>query len=133
MQAVGAPLPELYGVGDDTKAAPVFRARNLLVLILRAQVGDPLFQLFAPGDHLALARRARAELAADGTAMEVGVGLLRRDRLDPSLDANLALHLWPEEGQRRPGDIRQLVAFAAPIVGVEDEAALVRPFEQHHS
>lgn len=76
---------------------------------------------------------SRAELAAPGAAGEVVAGLLGGDFLGAAVDDQLAVEGAPEHDE---GDVRvggDVVAFAAVVVGEEDEAAVFDAFEQHHA
>ena len=62
VQAVLVRFPELDALGRQSKAAPVRRAGHLAAVELRGVVGEPLFELFAAGEHLRLIRSPRSEL-----------------------------------------------------------------------
>lgn len=66
--------------------------------------------------------------------VEVNLTFLAAQPLRDALDANLPLHLPPEEGQRRlrvAGDVLRL--FGRAPIGVYDEARVVEFLEVHHA
>src|SRR3546814_20671252 len=66
------------------------------------------------------------------SAGEICVGFLRADGFDAPFDADLAAQRLPVEAKRSLGIGGQFSAFTALIIGVEDEAAIIMPLEQHH-
>ena len=64
--------------------------------------------------------------------MEVGVALGIADFLHPALNAHHALQLDPMELQGGKRVARELLAFAALVVGEPHDAARVVAFDQHH-
>src|SRR6185437_13485601 len=133
VQAAGASLPEFDHLRNHTEPAPVRRAWNLVVGVSLFERAIGPLQVSAAADHLALRRGPCAKLAACGAAVEVSVGLGGGDPLHRPLHAHLALQQHPEEDQRCARIRRQLCAFAALIIGVEEKAARVQPFEQRHT
>src|SRR3546814_8781926 len=79
-----------------------------------------------------LCRSPCAQLRITGTAGEICVGFLRADGFDAPFDADLAAQRLPVEAKRSLGIGGQFSAFPALIIGVEDEAAIIMPLEQHH-
>src|SRR5437879_5629918 len=69
-------VPELDGLGQQPVPAPERRARHVLVLVSRVQLGHEILEDPAALDHLALARRPRAQLAGPGPVAPVALGLL---------------------------------------------------------
>jgi hypothetical protein len=67
---------------------------------------------------------------AAGTGAEVGVAFSGADPGDGALDADLPFERVPEEDQRGLRVGEQVVAFAAFVVGEEDEAAFIKRAEQ---
>jgi len=84
VQAVGAALPQLDGVGPQAVAAPVVRPRDV-AREAPVHLPHPLLELLPVPDHRALGRRPRTELGAARAGGEVGVGLLGGQPLDRTL------------------------------------------------
>src|SRR4051794_28383727 len=80
VEAVGAALPELDGIGPQAQPAPALGARNG-VRIASGRLVEGLLEHLARRDDLGLGARQRAELRAVGTRGEVGVVLGGRERL----------------------------------------------------
>src|SRR6266511_2689823 len=93
VQPAGAALPELDRLGDHAVAAPVRRPGHLPVGVGGRELVQAALQRRTAVDRLALARGPGAQAAAERPALEVGVGLGRRDLLDAPFDADLALQL----------------------------------------
>src|SRR6266542_6017780 len=125
-------LPELDGVGADPVAAPERGQRHVAVGVARREPLQPLLEHRSARDHLALRRGPGAQPAAERAGTEIRLGLLAADPLDAALDAHLALQGGPPEHQRRRGVRAELAGLAAPVIGVEHEAALVEALEQDH-
>src|SRR5690348_16413908 len=81
VQAAGAPLPELDHVGNDTVAAPVWRARHLPARILGLSLGGTPLQRLTVRNDTALRRGPGPALAAEWATGEVGIRLLHRRAL----------------------------------------------------
>src|SRR5436190_2121143 len=127
-----AVLPELPHLGHEPVAAPPLRPRHVAVRVLRLALGDAPLQLLPVGEHLALARRMRADPAAVRPRREVLVRFLRRHARDRAFDADLAPEGVPVDEERRARVRLELPALAARVVRVEDEPLLVEALEQHH-
>ena len=126
-------MPELNLLGSDTVAPPGLRHRyGLTFRILLGQLGHIRFQLLPAGGP-ALMGNGGAELAAPGAAGEVVAGLLGGDFLGAAVDDQLAVEGAPEHDEGDVGVSGDVVAFAAVVVGEEDEAAVFDAFEQHHA
>ena len=109
----------------------MFGTRRGCVRILRLQFRKFLFERGARRDHGALRRHRGAEPAAGGTGIEVLIGFSGTELRDAAGDADLPVERGPIQHQRGAWIFRQLAPFAAEIVGVEQEAAMVDAFEQH--
>src|SRR5581483_10705079 len=71
VQAVGAALPELEGVGLDAEAAPGGRTDQLAIGVALEQLTHPPLQHLAAGNDRALARGGGAQPALERAAGEV--------------------------------------------------------------
>ena len=87
-------------------------------------------ELGAAGEHLALRRRPRPDLAVAGREAKYS-SLSAADALDRAAHADLAVQVEPGEdaGGPRVGD--ELAALGAVVVGVEHEAAVVDAAHEH--
>src|SRR6185436_11056448 len=94
VQAVGAALPQLDGVGPQAVAAPVVRPRDV-AREPPVHLPHSLLELLAVPDHRALGRRPRAELGAARAGGEVGVRLLGGQPLDRALEPGGAVERLP--------------------------------------
>ena len=65
--------------------------------------------------------------------MEVGIAFFGADALDHALNTHHALQLDPMELQGGKRVASQLVALAAGIVGVPNNAARIQALDQHHA
>src|SRR3546814_10226714 len=65
-------------------------------------------------------------------ALVTGVQTCALPIFDAPFDADLAAQRLPVEAKRSLGIGGQFSAFPALIIGVEDEAAIIMPLEQHH-
>ena len=63
---------------------------------------------------------------------EIGVGLRLARGLDRPAHADLPAEALPVEEKRGLGIGGKLAALGALAIGIEDEAALIGPFEQDH-
>ena len=82
-------------------------------------------------DDLTLWAGPSADAAVEGAAGKVSVALGVADFFDHAFDANHAFEFDPMELQRGKWVAAQLQAFAAAVVGVPNDAALVQAFDQH--
>jgi len=124
-------LPELDGFGGDAITAPVRRERDFQsgVLFFDGLVG--IVESGAGGKNGALGRSPGAELAGDGTAMEIGGGLLAGKAGDGALDNHLAFHRDPRKQERGAGIDGEFAAFAAVVVSIKYEAAPIDALEEN--
>src|SRR4051794_39444654 len=76
-------------------------------------------------------RDPRTQPAPPRTTAVIGLRLLSRDGSGYSGNPDLTLQLRPVEDHRRVRIRRQLAALLAPVIGEEDESALVEAFEQN--
>ena len=133
MQPARPPMPELNLLGNDTVTPPGLRhGDGLTFRILLGQLGHIRFQLLPAGGP-ALMGDGGAELAAAGSGGEVVAGLLGGDFLGAAVDDQLAVEGAPEHDEGDVGVGGDVVAFAAVVVGEEDEAAVFDAFEQDHA
>ena len=133
MQPTRPPMPELNLFRNDAITTPGLRHGDALtVRILLGQLGHIRFQLLPAGGP-ALMGDGGAELAAPGAAGEVVAGLLGGDFFGAAVDDQLAVEGAPEHDEGDVGVGGDVVAFAAVVVGEEDEAAVFDAFEQHHA
>lgn len=133
MKTAGAPMPELDFFRGDAVAAPGFgHGDRFAFRVLLGEVGHVRFQLFAGGGS-ALWGYGGAELAVPGAAGEVVPGLLGVEFFGAAVDDQLAVEGAPEHDEGDVGVGGDVVAFAAVVVGEEDEAAVFDAFEQHHA
>jgi len=131
MQPTRPPMPELNLLGNDAIPPPGLRhGHRLTFRILLRQRSHVRFQLL-PACRPALMGDGGAELAAPGAGGEVVAGLLGEDFLGTAVDDQLAVEGAPEHDEGDVGVGGDVVAFAAVVVGEEDEAALFDAFEQH--
>ncbi len=131
MQAALATLPELPAIGLQPVAAPVGRTR-WGERKPRRVLGGIGHQHRAPCNHLALRAGPGAQARIERTAGIVGIALFGRDFFDPSFNAHHALEFDPVKLQRRVGVAGQILALAAVVIGVPDDAVLIEAFDQHH-
>src|SRR6185436_15010103 len=130
VQPIGAALPELYFLRHDAIAAPVRRTgRGFPVAALRVRHRG--FQHLAGIDFFALGRRPCGEARAQGARRVVGVGLRGSDFFHNAVDAHLPLEVRPEEQQAGARAPVELSTFAAEVVGIKDESALLDALQQH--
>ena len=133
MQPTRPSMPKLNLLGNDAVTTPALRHGNGLTFrILLSQLGHTRFQLL-PAGRPALRRDGGAELAAPGAAGKVVTGLLGGDFLGAAVDDQLAVEGAPEHDEGDVGVGGDVVAFAAVVVGEEDEAAVFDAFKQHHA
>src|SRR5256884_9805943 len=132
VEAVVAMYPELDRLRTHPIAAPVRRQGNRGALVLRGQRGHRILQNAAIWNYAALWRRPGAELAGQGTVVEIDGRLLGRLLDDRAGDANLPPELRPVDDQRRAWVLREVAPFLAVVVGEEAEAALVDASQQDH-
>lgn len=126
-------MPELNLLGNDAIPPPSLRHGNGLPFrILLGQLGHIHFQLL-PACGPALMGDSGAELAGPGAGGEVVAGLLGGDFLGAAADDQLSVEGAPEHDEGDVGVGGDVVAFAAVVVGEEDEAAVFDAFEQHHA
>ena len=126
-------MPELNLLRNNSVPTPGLRHRDGLTFrILLGQPGHIRFQLL-PAGRPALTGDGGAELAAARAAGEVIAGLLGGDFLGAAVDDQLAVEGAPEHDEGDVGVGGDVVAFAAVVVGEEDEAAVFDAFEQHHA
>ena len=130
VEAVGAALPELDRGRAQEVAAPVVRPRHR-VAVLAVELGEPLVEHLAAGDHRPLLRRPRAEPRAAAAGGEVGVGLAGGQPLDRPLGAQLALQDRPPQRERGDRVGVELAALAAAVVGEEADPSLVDAADEH--
>src|SRR5690606_31026644 len=133
MEPIGPVGPELDAIGDEPEPGPEVRAGDRLVR-------EPLLDLRDTGEKVLVRRKRPALLGSPGADLaparprgEVGVRLLRRNRLNRPLDAYLHLERLPMEAKRRVRVRRDFEGLSALQVGVEDEAAFVGTLQQHHA
>lgn len=133
MQPARPPMPELNLLRNDAVAPPGLRhGYGLTFGILLGELGHIRFQLL-PAGRPALMGDGSTELAAPGAAGEVIAGLLGGDFFGAAVDDQLAVEGAPEHDEGDVGVGGDIVAFAAVVVGEEDEAAVLDAFEQHHA
>ena len=133
MQPTRPPMPELNLLGNDTVTTPGLRHGDGLTLrILLGELSHIRFQLLPAGGP-ALMGDGGAELATPGAGGEVVAGLLGGDFLGAAVDDQLAVEGAPEHDEGDVGVGGDVVAFAAVVVGEEDEAAVLDAFEQDHA
>ena len=126
-------MPKLNLLGNDAITTPGLRhGHGLTLRILLGQLGHIRFQLL-PADGPALMRDGGAELAAPGARSEVVAGLLGGDFFGAAVDDQLAVEGAPEHDEGDVGVGGDVVAFAAVVVGEEDETAVFDAFEQHYA
>ena len=100
--------------------------------------GETLFHLFearvensARIDYLTLLRGPGTELSADRPGMKIFLGFFARSFFNFAFDPDLALHFHPIHDQSCVWIFLELPAFVAGVVGKENEAALIKIFQQH--
>src|SRR5688572_3951050 len=130
MQAIGAALPELHRLRHQTIPAPVRRARRL-VPMLATRLFHRVFEDSPRGDGCALRRCPGGEPGAERARRIVGVGLRRGDFLHNAVDTHLPLEVGPEQHQAGLRALLELASFAAEVVGIKEESALLDAFQEH--
>src|SRR5205085_12574615 len=95
VKPVRAVAPKLHPFGDDSIAAPVRRARNVLAFEALLHLVQPLFEWLTAVERSRLVGSPGAELRIPGPRREIGIGLCIGDTLDAALDANLAAERLP--------------------------------------
>ena len=65
--------------------------------------------------------------------MEVSVAFLFTDFAHTALDTHHSLELYPVKLQRSKGVTRQLLTFAAVVIGVPNQSVVVIAFDEHHA
>lgn len=133
VEPVGPSLPELDGIDLNSKPTPEIRQRNGLVLKALTYLPLPLLKFRTAFKSPALTRCPGTNLASAITAVEVLFRLLPGYRGDRPFDANLALQHDPMEHGSGPGITPQFFTFAAFVVGVEHNAAVLDFLEQYHA
>ncbi len=131
METARAALPELEDLGDQQPPAPVRRTGHVGPGEALLDGGDEALELGPVGDHLALRRRPRADLARARARGEVGVARGVVEPLDAPAHPHLAVQLQPAEHRRRRAERFELAALGARVVGEEREAALVGAADEH--
>src|ERR1700681_3923729 len=86
VQPVVPVLPELPGLGNNAKAAPCLRSREIHLCELRGTT----LEFTAVSEHFALARRQCSGARACRPGRKVRIRLLRGHTLDGAFDAHLA-------------------------------------------
>src|SRR4249919_3100877 len=124
--------PEFDLLRLHPQAAPARRPRNIPILELRLEPGQPLFEGGTRVERLRLLRSPCPQLAAARTAGEVGVGFGVAYDFHRPFHAHLdaVAHARPVEQQRGMRISLQLAALAAVEMGVEDETARIVGLEQ---
>jgi len=130
VEAAGAALPEFDFVGDEGVAAPVGGAGDFLAGVLGFEFGGAGFEVGAIGDDLALGGGPGADLVGAGAGGEVAFGFVMGEFPDEAAGGDLALACGPEEADGGAVVFGEFLAFAALVVGVEVEAAVVEAFEE---
>src|SRR5438105_2324523 len=131
VQPVGASLPEFDRLRHHTVATPVWRPRRRIAIaaarFLHGELqGSPI------GNALALRRRPGGKARAERPRGEIAVRVLSAHFLGAPFDAHLALEVRPHEYQAGFPPMGEFARFAARIIRIEDEAALLDAFEKHH-
>ena len=103
VQSTLAALPEFDALRPHQVSAPVRWARRRPGDEALLHFSHEVFQFRAVCNASALRRSPGPELAAARPRREVGIGFLRRDLFDVSLDAHLTIEDRPIKRQRRPG------------------------------
>ena len=102
VQAAGAALPEFDLAGDDADAGPIGGARDRSEAEFHGQLGDFLHEMRAAREFLTLPRCPPADLAQTVPGFPISVRLRIADNFGAPLNSDLAMELFPEEGQGRP-------------------------------
>src|SRR6185503_10594883 len=92
---------------------------------------ERVLEHLAAAERFALPRRVDAQPAVERPRVEVRVRFDRADAHDHPVDPHLALDGTPEEQEARAARRLHLARLPAPVVRVEDEAALVHALEEH--
>src|SRR5437016_5350842 len=66
-------------------------------------------------------------------ALKILVGFLAREFADRAACARLSLQFRPIKRERRISVFGQFTPFAALVIRIKNEAALIRPFEQNNA
>src|SRR5688500_7108312 len=130
---MGLALTELDTIGDNSEAAPEWRARNPVLTKPRLRAENFLFEKRATGNFRALGRCPGAQPAFTRTGLKIFFRFAARQFVHASFDPQLALELGPVEhncGARIRGEVGGL---AAGVIGVEHEAAPAHAAIEHHT
>src|SRR5207244_5112836 len=101
--------------------------------VLALELGVAALKLLAASQGPALLGRPRRKLAAARPRCEIGRRLGLGDPLHRAFDPHLPPELPPVEDQRRTRVLLELLALAAAVTGVEDEAVVAGALQQDHS
>ncbi len=130
VQAIGSALPKFNRLRQYAVSSPMRRERNRSALKSLCYCRELGLQRPPVRDHFALRRSPRAELAADGSRMEVIFRFFPRRFFHPAADPDLALELRPENVQRRARVFFNLLSLVALVIREENEPALADRFQQ---
>jgi hypothetical protein len=133
VQSVLAVLPELKVLGNESKATPVGRSRNITSIKFGLEGAHSIFKFLAGGEWFTLIAGVRANLVPARAGIEVLVGLCVTDARHGSLDTNLPSEWFavPEDG--RPGVLREIVTLVGVVVSEPHKAVLIGGAQEHHA
>src|SRR5882724_1163023 len=131
VETVGAALPELDALRREHITAPVGRTRYFVRAKARFGLLPLRLQLRTVWHNLTLGRSPRREPAAQRSRLKIGGRLSSRKFADFTGNADLPFQISPIKNKSRLRVFRQLLSFAAVIVGEKNEAAFINAFEQN--
>ena len=131
MQAIRAPLPELDLARQDAIAAPVRRPRRRIAVALARVFHRPL-ECSTVRNALALRRGPGGVASAERACDVIRVRVSSLDPRHRAVDAHLTLQVGPHEHQARRAARFELARLAALVIRIEDEAAALDAFQEHH-
>lgn len=133
MTTEGGLLPEFDAFRHNPVAGPKGRTRHGASGVAQRIRCAGSLKVEVAVHRSGLRRGPGPELAEAWSSGEVGVGLGFRHVFNTTVDAHLAADRAPMEAQRHPRIDREIGRLAAFQVGMENEAAFIGVFKEHHA
>src|SRR5262249_13800766 len=133
VQPIRASLPKFECVRCQPVAAPVRRQWDPFVLEALGHFCHARIEHTPSVDDFALPRNPGAQLASQRTRMEISLRLFPRGFFYFSADPNLSVELDPVKTKRGVRIGIELFPLGAFVIAEEDEALLIKTFQQNDS
>jgi len=133
VQTVLPTRPEFKDLRDNTIPSPMGRTGDRAFRVQFLDLPYPCLECFPRGKGPALVRCPCAELRAARPLGKVSVRFFGQGPCHLSLDPDLPVQRLPPEEESRAGAARDLTAFAAFVIRVEDKPPLVERAQEDHA